>query len=71
MLFAPERLEQALALRKELGDTAEAALTSARDRILALEEDLGRTSARIKSLEGGDDLKHTSLLALCDEAAGN
>jgi len=71
MLFAPERLEQALALRKELGDAAEAALASARDRIWALEEDLGRASARIKSLEGGDDLKHTSLLELCDEAAGN
>ncbi len=63
------RLEHSLALRRELGDAAEVALTTARDRILALEADLAAALSRIKRLEDGDDLKHTSLLAQCDEAA--
>ena len=63
------RLENSVELRRELGDVAEAALTTARDRILALEADLAASLLRINRLEEGDDLRHTSLLAQCDEAA--
>ena len=63
------RLENSVELRRELGDVAEAALTTARDRILALEADLAASLLRINRLEEGDDLRHTSLLAQSDEAA--
>jgi len=63
------RLENSVELRRELGDVAEAALTTARDRILALEADLAASLLRINHLEEGDDLRHTSLLAQSDEAA--
>jgi hypothetical protein len=44
-------LEESLRLRKDLGDAAEVALTAARDRILTLEDELGRALGKIKKHE--------------------